>query len=188
MLPIGFGRFMHLVVLYGYQGADADAEQLALTKQLFDAALGEFCVVGRGQPKSLACQKGFRLGSGLILRKLGPWLLVCNLLQHVSEIGALLVVIVGTLWLVALLMLLFFPARFSLTGRLLLILLLGLSLTAVGGLVRLRSRCSALSFGLPPGCLLSIRGRGSKSVEVQRVWEVYGERVQFVWAGCFAPG
>ena len=26
--------------LYGYQGADADAEQLALTEQLFDAALG----------------------------------------------------------------------------------------------------------------------------------------------------
>ena len=40
MLPLGLGRFMHLVVLYGYQGADADAEQLALTEQLFDAALG----------------------------------------------------------------------------------------------------------------------------------------------------
>ena len=38
MLPLGFGRFMHLVVLYGYQGADVDAEQLALTEQLFDAA------------------------------------------------------------------------------------------------------------------------------------------------------
>ena len=31
MLPLGGGRFMHLVVLYGYQGADTDAEQLALT-------------------------------------------------------------------------------------------------------------------------------------------------------------
>ena len=41
LLPLGFGRFMHLVVLNGYQGADADAEQLALTEQLFDAALGE---------------------------------------------------------------------------------------------------------------------------------------------------
>ena len=40
LLPLGAGRFMHLVVLYGYQGADADAEQLALTDQLFDAALG----------------------------------------------------------------------------------------------------------------------------------------------------
>ena len=45
MLPLGAGRFVHLVVLYGYQGADTDAEQLALTEQLFDAALGE--LVGR---------------------------------------------------------------------------------------------------------------------------------------------
>ena len=41
VLPLGAGRFMHLVVLYGYQGADADPEQLALTDKLFDAALGE---------------------------------------------------------------------------------------------------------------------------------------------------
>ena len=40
LLPLGVGRFTHLVVLYGYQGADSDAEQLALTEQLFDAALG----------------------------------------------------------------------------------------------------------------------------------------------------
>ena len=50
MRPLGGGRFMHLGVLYGYQGADTDAEQLALTEQLFDAALGELSVVGRGQP------------------------------------------------------------------------------------------------------------------------------------------
>ena len=50
MLPLGAGRFMHLVVLYGYQGADADPEQLALTDHLFDAALGELSVVARGQP------------------------------------------------------------------------------------------------------------------------------------------
>ena len=39
MLPLGRGRFLHLVVLYGYQGADRDAEKLALTDQLLDAAL-----------------------------------------------------------------------------------------------------------------------------------------------------
>ena len=33
MVPLGSGRFMHLVVLYGYQGADHDPEQLALTEQ-----------------------------------------------------------------------------------------------------------------------------------------------------------
>ena len=50
LVPIGSRRYMHLVVLYGYQGADVDAEQLALTEQLFDAALGELSVVARGQP------------------------------------------------------------------------------------------------------------------------------------------
>ena len=51
LLPLDGGRFMHLVVLYYYQGADTDAEQLALTEQLFDAALGEVgVVVSRGQP------------------------------------------------------------------------------------------------------------------------------------------
>ena len=59
LLPLGSGRFMHLVVLYGYQGADTDAEQLALTDQLFDAALGELCVVARGQPCMLV---GWALG------------------------------------------------------------------------------------------------------------------------------
>ena len=44
LLPLGAGRFMNLVVLYGYQGADTDAEQLALTEQLLDAALGELGV------------------------------------------------------------------------------------------------------------------------------------------------
>ena len=50
MLPLGAGGFMHLVVLYGYQGADTDAEQLALTEQLFDAALGELEVAALDQP------------------------------------------------------------------------------------------------------------------------------------------
>ena len=50
LLPLGAGRFMHLFVLYGYQGAGANAEQLALTEQLFDAAFGELSVVARGQP------------------------------------------------------------------------------------------------------------------------------------------
>ena len=33
MLPLGAGRFMRLVVLYGHQGADTDAEQLTLTRR-----------------------------------------------------------------------------------------------------------------------------------------------------------
>ena len=31
MLPLGSGRFLHLVVLFGFQGADREAEKLALT-------------------------------------------------------------------------------------------------------------------------------------------------------------
>ena len=50
LLPLGAGRFMHLFVLYVYQGADTDAEQLALTEQSFDAALGELNVLAREQP------------------------------------------------------------------------------------------------------------------------------------------
>ena len=63
---------MHLVVHDGYQGADDDAEQLALTEQFFDAALGE---LGLGDsrvyllgtstwspPRCLAWRKESRLG------------------------------------------------------------------------------------------------------------------------------
>ena len=49
-----------------------------------------------------------------------------------------------------------FLARFSLTGGLLLILLVGLCLTAVGGLVGLRGFFSAVPFGQLLGCLLLI--------------------------------
>ena len=54
LLPLGRGRFLNLVVLYGYQGSDTDAKQLALTEQLFDAALAELAVVARGSPCLLA--------------------------------------------------------------------------------------------------------------------------------------
>ena len=53
LLPLGHGRFMHLVVLYGYHGADSSAERLQLTNQLFEAALGELAFVARGSPALL---------------------------------------------------------------------------------------------------------------------------------------
>ena len=61
MVPLGLGRFMHLVVLYGFQGADSDAEQLSLTEQLFDAALGELGVVA--QWSALFIGWGFQRGA-----------------------------------------------------------------------------------------------------------------------------
>ena len=45
---------MHLVVAYGFQGADDDAEKLSLTNELFDAVMSELAVVGRGQPCVIA--------------------------------------------------------------------------------------------------------------------------------------
>ena len=45
---------MHLVVVYGYQGAEDDPEKLSLTNQLLDAALCELAVISRGQPCVLA--------------------------------------------------------------------------------------------------------------------------------------
>ena len=139
LLPLASGRFLHLFVLYGYQGADADAEQLALTEQLFDAALGELHVVACGQPCLLVGDFNVEptnipcLGSGLTLRRLGLVPLVCSLPLLVSVVGLRLVVIVGTLLLVVLLLLLlFFLARFSLIGGLLLTLRSVLFLTVVG--------------------------------------------------------
>ena len=74
---------------------------------------------------------------------------------------------------------LFFLARFKLIGGLLLILLFVPCLTAAGGIVSLLSLCSVplwLASWLPA----VDKSRGSKSVEVQRVWEVYDERFQFM--------
>ena len=133
LFPLASGRFLHLCVLYGFQGADSDSEQLALTDQLFDAALGELYVAALGQPcllvgdfnveptKIPCLEKGFRLGSGLTLVRLGLLHLVCSLLLPVSVVGLRLEVIVGILFLVVLLLLLlFFPAKFSRIGGLLL--------------------------------------------------------------------
>ena len=54
-------RRVHLVVVYGFQGADEDAEKLCLSNELFDAALCELAVVGRGQPCVIA--KDFQCGA-----------------------------------------------------------------------------------------------------------------------------
>ena len=45
-LPISGGRIVHLVVVYGFQGASTDSEKLRLTEKLLDAVLCELTVVG----------------------------------------------------------------------------------------------------------------------------------------------
>ena len=83
---------MHVVVVYGKQGAGSGAEQLPLTDQLIDAAMGEFSVVANWQPRlivgdfnvvpikipsrSLLCLTASRLVSGLICKHAGLLLLV----------------------------------------------------------------------------------------------------------------
>ena len=153
ILPLGSGRFMHSVVLCGYPGADSDAEQLAFTEQLFDAALGELGVVALDQPclivgdfnveptKIPCLAKG--ISAGLTWNLLGLLLVVGSLASLASVPGVLLVVIVGILWWVALLWLLLSPLVLSSRiGGLCLILLLGPILTVLGGLVRLLSQFS----------------------------------------------
>ena len=52
VIPVGKGRVVHVVVVYGFQGADGDPEKLARTEHLFQAVMCELRVVGDGHPGS----------------------------------------------------------------------------------------------------------------------------------------
>ena len=109
LLPVSSGRLLHLVVLYGYQGADGDVERLSLTDQLFDAALGELRVVALDQPclivgefnveptKIPCLSKG--ISAGLWVDLESAWAFASG----VPPAAVIWEVIVGILWLVALL-------------------------------------------------------------------------------------
>ena len=49
-LPISRCRIIHLVVVYGFQGASTDSEKLRLAEKLLDAVLCVLAVVASGQP------------------------------------------------------------------------------------------------------------------------------------------
>ena len=53
-LPTSQGGVVHLFVVYGYQGAEEDADQLLLTDRLLQAVLAEAQVVCIGQPMLIA--------------------------------------------------------------------------------------------------------------------------------------
>ena len=53
-LPTAHGGVVHLFVVYGYQGAEEDADQLQLTDKLLQAVLAEAQVVCVGQPMLIA--------------------------------------------------------------------------------------------------------------------------------------
>ena len=73
-LPTGKGGVVHLFVVYGYQGAEEDADKLRLTDQLLQAVLAEAQVVCIGQP--LLILLGILM---LILQSYPVWLRVCLL-------------------------------------------------------------------------------------------------------------
>ena len=54
ILPTGRGGVVHLFVVYGYQGAEEDAEKLRLTGRLLQAVLAEAQMVCIGQPMLIA--------------------------------------------------------------------------------------------------------------------------------------
>ena len=194
MLPLAAGKFMNLVVLYGYQGADADTEQLALSEQLFDAAWSELNVVARGQ----------------------PCLLVGDFYVEPTKIPCLAKGISAGLWVD-------FEEAWALAAGLQPAPTCKRDWTAAGGHRRdfivgcpLAAAAAVLSCKVRPdrciaphlaiqtlfdccrwecwvtqpvqrtslwhaSWLLAIdKSRGSKSAEVQRVWEVHDERLQFM--------
>ena len=72
-LPTGKGGVVHLIVVYGYQGAEEDAEKLRLTDRLLQAVLAEAQMVRIGQPMLLLEILM------LILQSYPVWLRVCLL-------------------------------------------------------------------------------------------------------------
>ena len=48
--PVANGQIIHVVVVYGFQGADTVMEKLTCTEQLFEVVLADLRVVGQGHP------------------------------------------------------------------------------------------------------------------------------------------
>ena len=192
-LPLGAGRFMHLVVLYGYQGADSDPEQLALTDQLFDGALAELSVVARGQPCMLVgdfnveptkipcLAKGISAGLWVDLK--GSWALATG--RHPSSTcmrgwgssgGTRRDFMVGCPLSAA--------AVLSCTVQADRWIAPHLAVRALFDYERW-SCCVTQPVRFSPlwpasGKPAVGKSRGSKSVEVRRVWEIYDDRLQFM--------
>ena len=193
LLPVASGRFLHLVVLYGYQGADGDAERLSLTDQLFDAALGELRVVAMDQPclivgdfnveptKIPCLSKG--ISAGLWVDLESSWAFASGLPPAVTckrswgdpggnrgdfMVGSPLVATAVNSCSVQL-------DRWIVPHHAVRASFLYSRWTCR---VSQPVRCTPL---WPASWLPALdKSRGSKSVEVQRVWDVYDERLQFM--------
>ena len=188
-----FWQVHALVVLYGYQGADSDAEQLALTEQFFDVALGELSVVARGQPcllvgdfnveptKIPCIAKGISTGLWVDFDEawaLAAWLQPAPTCKRswTAVGGHRRDFVVGCpLEAAAVLSCTVQPERWIAPH---------LAIRTLFDCCRWESRVtqSVQRTPLRPASWLPAidKSRGSKSVEVQRVWEIYDERLQFM--------
>ena len=196
LLPLAAGRFMHLFVLCGYQGADADAKQLALTERFFDAASGELHVVACGQPyllvgdfnvepNKIPCHaKG--ISAGLWVDFEEAWALAAGLQptptckrSWAAAGGHRRDFVTGCPLAAAAA-----PAILSCKVQPDRWIAPHLAIRALFDCGRWESwvtqpvHCTPL---WPASWLPAIdKSRGSKPVEVQRVWEIYDERLQFM--------
>ena len=192
-LPLGAGRFMHLVVLYGYQGAVTDPEQLALTDQLFDAALAELSVVARGQPclmvgdfnveptKIPCLAKG--ISAGLWVDLEGSWALATGrqpsstcMREWGSVGGTRRDFMVGCPLLAAAVLTCTVQSHRWIAPHLAVRAFFDYSRWSCSVTQPVRFSPLWPAFWLPA----VDKSRGSKSVEVRRVWEVYDDRLQFM--------
>ena len=168
-LPTAQGGVVHLFVVYGYQGAEEDAEKLRLTDRLLQAVLAEAQVVCVGQPMLIAgdlnadpavipcLAKGISAGRYVDLAlaySLGAGLTLLILL--VRLIGMMVLVLVGIfLWCVRVLLLVLKRVVLLIGGSFLTFLFL-------------------LAFVLVPGWLMLLaRSSSSSSRVVQDVWDIY---------------
>ena len=187
--------------MYGYQGADHDPEQLALTEQLFDAALSELSVVARGQPclivgdinveppKIPCLAKGISAGFWVDFE--GVWALAAGLQPTPtckrdwdSVGGHRRDFMVGCpLAAAAVLSCRVQPGSWIAPH---------LAVRTLFDCCRWTCRVTQPVQRTPlwPASWLPAvdKSRGSKSVEVQRVWEVYERLQKNVSAGCFTAG
>ena len=106
-LPTGKGGVVHLLVVYGYQWAEEDVEQLLLTEKLLKAVLAEAQVVCIGQPMLIAGDLMLILPLFLVLLRvfllvgmlIWHWRILVGLVLHltlpVGSVGRMVLVRVG---------------------------------------------------------------------------------------------
>ena len=91
-LPSGKGGVVHLFVVYGYQGAEDDSDQLLFTDKLLQAVLAEAQVVCVGQPLLVAGDLSadpfvfpcLAKGISVVGLLIWHWLFLVGLVLHLS--------------------------------------------------------------------------------------------------------